>query len=78
MTRQELTNRIASTLNEVAGLGSDAQAAKNQLANELASTIDAYVQAAIGERMLLLTAAFVTPTGPLSPSAGFAQFTRQR
>jgi hypothetical protein len=78
MTREQLTQEIQGTLDNLANLGDSPDSAKRSLANGLSRAIDSYIQSAVGERMRLLLSAVVTPTGPLAPSTSFEALTRTR
>lgn len=81
MSLVQLQQQIANALN-VQATDNAAQgiALRQQLALNLATAIDAYVQEQIGQRLLLLPTAIAcpAPAGVPVPSAGFPTLTRVR
>lgn len=79
MNKIELQAKIAEILtNSPADSQQAANSMRQQIASELASAIDKYVQAQIGERLALITTSITcpTPAGVPTPSATFPQFIR--
>jgi len=79
MNKIELQSKIADILTiRPVSSQQDADSIRQQMAAELASAIDKYVQAQIGERLALITTAITcpSPAGVPVPAPGFPQFSR--
>lgn len=77
MNKAELQSEIMSILSmQPTDSQQNADQIKRQIAENLASTIDRYVQAQIGQRLALITTSITcpAPAGVPTPTATYSQF----